>query len=188
MKRLESSRLRLRQWRESDLAPFAKMNADPEVMRYFPSCLSEEQSNELVERFTRDIDETGWGFWAAELLESADFIGFIGINYNAQGLPFAPCVEVGWRLAVHHWGYGFATEGARLALGYAFTEAQLDDVVSMTPVANLASRRVMKKLRMIEQDKTFMHPKLERSSPLAEHVLCRMRRDEWIKYEKVQIV
>ena len=180
MKSLESQRLRLRQWRESDLAPFAKMNADPEVMRYFPNCLSKEQSNALVERFTRDIDKTGWGFWAAERLDNADFIGFIGINYTAQGLPFAPCVDIGWRLSTSSWRQGLATEGAKLALRYAFEEADLTEIVSMTPLGNIASQRVMQKLGMEAQASTFFHPKLDVDSPLAEHVLYRICRDQWL--------
>lgn len=180
MKNLEGSRIQLRQWRESDLAPFAKMNADPEVMRYFPSCLSEDQSNALVERFTQDIDKSGWGFWAAERLDNSNFIGFIGINYTVQGLPFAPCVDIGWRLSTSNWGHGFATEGAELALRYAFEHAELREVVSMTPVGNAASQRVMQKLGMKAQAKTFVHPKLEAGSPLAEHVLYRIDRDDWL--------
>jgi len=180
MNSLEGSRIRLRQWRESDLSPFAKMNADPEVMRYFPNCLNEEQSNALVERFTLDIDKSGWGFWAAERLDNSTFIGFIGINYTAHGLPFAPCVDIGWRLSTSNWGQGYATEGAELALQYAFLQAQLSDVVSMTPLSNVASQRIMQKLGMKLQANTFYHPKLERDSPLAEHVLYRIHRDEWL--------
>ncbi len=180
MKSLEGSRIRLRQWRDSDRAPFAKMNADPEVMRYFPHCLKEDQSNALVERFTRDIDRSGWGFWAAERLDNSSFIGFIGINYTAQGLPFAPCVDIGWRLSTSNWGQGFATEGAQLALRYAFVQAKIAEVVSMTPLSNVASQRVMQKLGLKQQVDTFLHPKLEVNSPLAEHVLYRMHRDDWL--------
>lgn len=180
MNRLEGPRIRLRQWREADLVPFAQMNGDPRVMRYFAECLSASESNALVQRFAQDIDKSGWGFWAVERLDNSEFIGFIGINYTEQGLPFSPCVDIGWRLSTLNWGQGFATEGAELALRYAFTHAKLTEVVSMTPVSNVGSERVMQKLGMNAQADTFLHPKLEADSPLAEHVLYRISRDQWL--------
>src|SRR3954451_15057237 len=105
MTRLETPRLILRGWRDSDREPFARMNADPRVMEFFPACLSREQSDAMIDRDT--------GLLALELRETGEFIGFIGLAAPTFEAHFTPCVEVGWRIAAEHWGKGLATEGAR---------------------------------------------------------------------------
>ncbi len=95
---LTTPRLKLRQWRESDLTPSAAMNADADVMRYYPATWTKEESDSFAQRIMRLIDERGWGFWALEERESRQFIGFVGLHTLSKDLPFAPCVEVGWRL------------------------------------------------------------------------------------------
>ena len=176
---VKTERLILRQWRADDRPLFAAINADPQVMEYFPSTLTRAQSDALVDRIINGINVSGWGFWAAERIDTAEFIGFVGINYSADGLPFAPCVDIGWRLGRQHWGQGFATEAAHGAMAYAFTHANLDRLVSMTPLANTASERVMQKLGMIKQQKTFLHPKVAQGHLLQEHVLYDLNRDQW---------
>jgi len=178
---VQTQRLMLRQWRDEDRPLFAAMNGDPEVMKYFPNTLSSSQSDTLVDRFTTDIEESGWGFWAAERSDTGEFIGFIGINYSADGLPFAPCVDIGWRLARAHWGLGFATEGAKAAMDYAFWQANLSLLVSMTPTENQASERIMQKLGMVKQALNFMHPKVVKGHPLQEHVLYSITNKQWQK-------
>src|SRR5688572_16828689 len=117
---LETPRLRLRQWRDADRAPFAALNADPLVMEFFPSLQSREASDGSVDAWQSQLDERGWSNWAVELLASGTFIGFVGLSVPKRMLPFSPCVEVGWRLARRHWGHGYATEGARAALRVGF--------------------------------------------------------------------
>ena len=117
---VETPRLVLRQWRERDVVPFTSMNADHRVMEYFPDIYSKEKTRSLVARVSQDIIQNSWGFWAAERKDTGEFIGFIGINPVREGVPFAPCVDIGWRLAVKHWQQGFATEGAKAALEYGF--------------------------------------------------------------------
>jgi len=175
---LETQRLVLRQWCAEDKPLFAAMNADPVVMQYFPETLSSDQSNALVDRFSNDIESSGWGFWAAERKDIKEFIGFIGINYSADGLPFAPCVDIGWRLATQHWGLGFATEGAKAAMAYAFNQASLNLLVSMTPPSNSASLGVMQKLGMVKKI-NFIHPQVAEGHPLQEHVLYSISRKQW---------
>lgn len=110
----DTERLRLRQWRTADRQPFAALNADPKkVMEFFPSTLSRTDSDAMAERCQALITERGWGFWALEAKRDNEFIGFVGLHVPAPGLPFSPCVEVGWRLAAKHWGNGLATEAAR---------------------------------------------------------------------------
>jgi len=181
---VETNRLILRQWRESDKLLFAAINADVKVMEHFPSTLSSKQSDASVARFSQQIEGQGWGFWAAEHRDTGEFIGFIGINYVADGLPFAPCVDIGWRLARAHWGAGFATEGAAASLKFAFTQTGIKEVVSMTPTTNLASENVMRKLGMRNSHQNFNHPALDPGHALAEHVLYTITRDQWLAIEK----
>jgi RimJ/RimL family protein N-acetyltransferase len=176
---LDTERLRLRQWRSSDLAPFAELNADPRVMEFFPSTLTREESDAAVSRLQSQIAERGWGLWAAEVRLTGQFIGFVGLQVALAPLPFAPCVEVGWRLAHAHWGKGYATEAARGALRVGFEQLGLEEIVSFTAVANRRSRAVMERLGMREDEVTFQHPGVPEGSPLREHCLYRLTREQW---------
>jgi RimJ/RimL family protein N-acetyltransferase len=143
-------------------------------MEYFPAPLTREESDALVDRIEAHFAEHGWGPWAAELRETGEFIGFIGLNVPVFEAHFTPCVEIGWRLAAEHWGRGLATEGAGAVLGYAFTELRLPEVVSFTTVANQRSRRVMEKIGMTRNPADdFDHPGLAEGHPLRRHVLYR---------------
>jgi len=101
---LNTKRLRLRQWQQTDLKPFAAINADPQVMEFYPKLMSEEESNQTAERFQDLIEQNGWGFWAIEDLKSSEFLGFVGLHKPNLPYPFAPCVEIGWRLKRDAWG------------------------------------------------------------------------------------
>ena len=176
---MNTSRLRLRQWRDDDLPAFAALNADPEVMRYFPAPLSEEASDHMA-RHCRDlITSRGWGLWAVEVRETKTFIGFVGLHEPGHDLPFSPCVEIGWRLARPHWGKGYATEAAQRALRYAFERLALDEVVSFTSVGNLPSRAVMERLGFQNSHANFAHPALALDDPLSEHVLYKLSESRW---------
>ena len=175
---IETERLRLRRWRESDLKPFAAMSADARVMEYFPNTLSADESNALAERIAKDFDEQDFGLWAVEVQSVGHFAGFIGLSVPSFEAHFTPCVEIGWRLAANHWGHGYATEGARAALDFAFQVIQLDEVVSMTSVKNKRSRRVMERLGMTHSpNDDFNHPNLPAGHSLSRHVLCRIARE-----------
>lgn len=179
MTELRTPRLLLRQWRETDLEPFAALNADPEVMRHFPSPLTREQSDAFASRARAHIGVLGWGLWAVEL-EHAPFIGFVGLSEARFEAHFTPAVEVGWRLAREHWGNGYATEGGRAALAFAFDELELPEVVSFTTVANDRSRRVMERLGLTHDPADdFDHPQLAPDDPVRPHVLYRLSRAIW---------
>jgi RimJ/RimL family protein N-acetyltransferase len=172
---IETPRLLLRTWRTSDREPFAHLNADPEVMRYFTAPLSREESDALVDRIESGFAERGWDMWAAELRETGEFIGFVGLNVPRFEAHFTPCVEIGWRLAAAHWNRGLATEGARAALRHGFDTIGLGEIVSFAVVANLPSRRVMEKIGMTHDDADdFDHPGLP-GHALQRHVLYRIR-------------
>jgi RimJ/RimL family protein N-acetyltransferase len=177
---LRTERLVLRRWRKADFEPFAVLNADPEVMRYFPSSLPREESDALAEREQSRIVERGWGLWAVELIQSKAFIGFIGLAEPRFEAHFTPAVEVGWRLARQHWGSGYAPEGARAAIAFGFDHLGLEEVVSFTTVGNVRSRRVMERLGMTRDPADdFEHPLLPRDHPLRPFVLYRVRREEF---------
>ena len=174
----QTERLILRRWLASDREPFARMNADPRVMEFFPNVLSREESDALVtERIEPHFEQYGFGLYAAELRESRAFIGFVGLAVPSFEAHFTPCVEIGWRLAAEYWGRGLATEGAREIVRYAFDTLELDAIVSMTVPANVRSRRVMEKLGMTHDPADdFDHPRLPEAHPLGRHVLYRLRR------------
>jgi RimJ/RimL family protein N-acetyltransferase len=177
---LTTPRLRLRAWRESDLAPFAAMNADPRVMRHFPRTLARDESDAMVARIGDHFARHGFGLWAVEVPDAADFVGFVGLAVPRFETAFTPCVEIGWRLAVEHWGRGYATEAARAALAHGFAEAGLAEIVSFTIPANLPSRRVMDRIGMHRSERDdFEHPGIPVGHPMRPHVLYRLRREEW---------
>jgi RimJ/RimL family protein N-acetyltransferase len=180
MSELSTPRLRLRQWRASDLAPFSALNADPRVMEFMGRCLSSAASDALARRSAAEIERQGWGFWATELRASAAFIGFVGLHVPSFAAPFTPCVEIGWRLERASWGNGFATEAARECLRFAFESLVLEEVVSFTVPLNRRSRAVMERLGMCRDAAgDFDHPRLPAGHPLRRHVLYRLRRGDW---------
>ena len=175
-----TERLWLRQWRDDDWAPFAALNADTEVMRYFPSTLDERESNAFAYRNAALLEVYGYGLWAVEERASGEFVGMVGLNQPQWQARFTPCTEVGWRLARSAWGHGYATEAARAALAVAFGPLGLDEVVSFTAVANARSRAVMERLGMTHDPaEDFDHPKLDADSPVRRHVLYRLSRPDW---------
>jgi RimJ/RimL family protein N-acetyltransferase len=172
---LETDRLLLRAWLDSDRVPFAEMNADPEVMAYFPRQLTREESDTLVDRFETERIERGFCPWAVEMCQTGEFAGFVGLHQLADYLPFAPGVEVGWRLARRFWGNGIATEAARACVDFAFNSLGLTEIVAMTSVINVRSRRVMERLGMsYDASDDFEHPHVPPGA-LRAHVLYRIR-------------
>ena len=172
---LESARLRLRPWRDTDLAEFAAMCADPQVMRYFPKSLSRLESASVIGRFRGHFAEHGYGFWALERKATGAFIGFTGLSQIGFKAPFGPAVEIGWRLSRDAWGHGFATEAATAVLDLAFGELGMPELVSFTTVGNVRSRAVMARLGMRHDPvDDFEHPSLPVGHPLRTHVLYRL--------------
>jgi RimJ/RimL family protein N-acetyltransferase len=173
VRRADLSRVVLRQWRDEDREPFARLNADPETMRYFPSTMTREQSDAMVDWASGLIEERRWGLWAVEVPSVAPFVGFVGLNVPS----FMPdVVEIGWRLLKDHWGNGYATEAGREVLRYGFEELRLDEIVSFTTVSNTPSRRVMERIGMThDPSRDFDHPNVP-EGPLKRHVLYAITR------------
>jgi RimJ/RimL family protein N-acetyltransferase len=173
---LLTPRLVLRAWCDDDLAPFAAMSADPEVMRFLPGPRDRAASDEVAARIQAHFDAHGFGLWVVETPELA-FAGCIGLLRPSYHTHFTPCLEVGWRLARAAWGHGYATEGAQAALRFGFEVLGEREIVAMTVPANQASRRVMERLGMTrDPGDDFDHPRLADDDPLRRHVLYRLAR------------
>ncbi|MCW2955360.1 MAG: hypothetical protein JWO69_229 [Thermoleophilia bacterium] len=174
MDEIATERLVLRRWRDADLEPFAALNADVAVIEYLGGALDRVASDELVARIERGFTERGFGLWAVERRADRLFLGFTGLSVPRFEAHFTPAVEIGWRLARHAWGHGYATEGARAVLDVAFGPLDLEEVVSFTAAGNARSRAVMERIGMTHDPADdFDHPKLDASSPLRRHVLYR---------------
>jgi ribosomal-protein-alanine N-acetyltransferase len=173
---MQTPRLLLRGWLESDRTPFTAMNTDPVVMRHYPATMTAAETDAMLARNQLHFERHGFGLWAVVERETGEFTGYIGLAVPSFEARFTPCVEIGWRLAPKFWNRGMATEGATAVLGFAFESLGLDEVVSFTAVENLASRRVMEKLGMIHNpDDDFDHPKLPEGHRLQRHVLYRAK-------------
>jgi RimJ/RimL family protein N-acetyltransferase len=177
---LRTERLLLRRWLARDRDAFAAMNADAEVMEHFPATLSRAQSDAALARIEACFERDGYGLWALELREEGRFIGFAGLSPVEAPLPFAPAVEVGWRLARAFWGRGLATEAAATAVTFGFAQCGLREIVSFTAVGNERSRAVMKRLGMRRDPaEDFDHPLLGEADRLRRHVLYRLEAARW---------
>ena len=144
-------------------------------MEFFPSVLSQSETEAMIRLLEDRMDQHGFSFWAAELKATNELIGFIGLNVPGYELPFSPCVEIGWRLAHKFWGQGLAQEGAMASLKYGFDHLGLAEIVSFTTTGNHRSRRVMEKIGMqYDTSGDFESPRVKEGHPLRQHVLYRI--------------
>jgi RimJ/RimL family protein N-acetyltransferase len=191
--RLNTERLILRRWCESDLTAFARLNDDPAVMEFMPRRLNRDESDAFAARIQLDMESRGWGLWAVEVKGASPtqqarpqmgvagggvpFIGYVGLSVPTFDAHFTPCVEVGWRLAKEHWGRGYASEAAAASLRFAFEQLKFKQIVSFTASLNSRSIRVMERIGMTRDlADDFEHPRLSPGHPLRRHVLYRINR------------
>jgi ribosomal-protein-alanine N-acetyltransferase len=154
---LRTQRLTLRRWTDEDRAPFAEMNADPAVMRYFPNVMTKQESDAMVDRIEQGFENNGFGLWAVEI--NARFAGLTGLNRTSFETPMGPHVEIGWRFASWAWGNGYASEAAARVLTSAFEDFGLTEVYSFTTETNVNSAAVMRRIGMTRRaDLDFDHP------------------------------
>jgi RimJ/RimL family protein N-acetyltransferase len=178
---IRTDRLLLRRWCAADREPYAVLNSDPAVMEHFPAVLSREQSDAHATRIAAALEERGFGLWAVEVPGVKSFAGFIGLTRPHFEAHFTPCVEIGWRLCRECWGRGYATEGARAALGFGFRHLGLAEIVSFTVIGNFRSRRVMEKIGMTHRPADdFDHPLLPEGHRLRRHVLYRIPKGDFV--------
>lgn len=182
---LDTPRLRLRAWRDSDLDPLAEMCADPLVMRYFPGLLSRDDCAAAMARCRIHFTRYGFGFWALELKGEGRLIGLAGLAWSRLQLPFCPAVEIGWRLAHEYWGQGLAREAAEASLACAFERLQLPEVVAYTAALNEPSLGLMEALGMQREPRDdFEHPQISAGHPLRPHRLYRITPDTWAEIRR----
>ncbi|MBS0655462.1 MAG: GNAT family N-acetyltransferase, partial [Verrucomicrobia bacterium] len=173
---IKTKRLILRPWKDEDFASFARLNGDPRVMEYCSRTLTRQESDLLAARICSSFEKQGWGLWAVSVPEVADFIGFVGLDQMTFEERFTPAIEIGWRIAFEYWNRGYATEAAQAALKYGFAALHLNEIVSVTPVQNSRSRRVMEKIGMYrDAECDFDHPRVPEGHPLRRHVLYRIK-------------
>lgn len=170
----ETERLLIRSWIESDRDLFREINADGKVMEFFAFRRNHAEADALLERINGSIQETGLGFYALELKETGEPIGFCGLSLaNMPGIFPAETVEIGWRLATRFWGHGYITEAARALLALAFEEKSIPAVVAFAVEANHRSTAVMERIGMHRcRDMDFDHPRVPETHPhLKRHVV-----------------
>lgn len=170
----ESERLGFRRWDNEDKIAFAKMNANLDVMEYFPNALSKNESDAFLDRIENHIERYGYGLWAVEIKSNSELIGFIGFSHPKFEEYFTPCVEIGWRIDQKFWNNGYATEAAKICLKYGFEKLKFDKIYSFTAKINKKSINVMNKIGL-EKESEFNHPSLNEESELRLHVLYSIR-------------
>jgi RimJ/RimL family protein N-acetyltransferase len=169
---IETERLYLRQWKSSDEDPYITMNMDKDVMEFFPSILTAEQSRDHIKRMMEQIDQNGYGLFAVEKKDDHSFIGFTGFSNPKFEAWFTPCTEIGWRINKKYWNKGFATEAAKACMAKGLKDFGLTEIYSWTSVHNTRSEKVMQKTGM-EKVGEFDHPLLADGHYLQKHVLYR---------------
>ena len=169
---IETARLVLREWRQSDHEPFAAMLADPAVMRFLGPPQDRATADFHVGRQTAHLDTHGFTFWVVEGREDAAFLGFCGLRHvELPGAPINDEVEIGWRLRRTAWGSGYAHEAATASLADGFAKG-LHRIVAYTVAANARSWGLMERLGMIRRpDLDFDHPRLAADDPLRPHIV-----------------
>lgn len=168
---IETGRLLIREWRDTDADPFFAMNVDPEVMRHIRPVSTREESDAGIARQRQSQAEHGFCFWALERKEDGAFLGFCGFRPGVPETPIAADIEIGWRLGLGHWGKGYAREAASACLDWAFATLGAPRVVSITVAANTRSWGLMERIGMVRRaDLDFLHPTLPEGDPLRPHI------------------
>jgi RimJ/RimL family protein N-acetyltransferase len=142
--RLQTARLRLREWREDDLDAYAAMYADPEVTRFLGGPVRRDDVWRQMATLAGHWALRGYGLWLVEDREDGRFLGRAGL-WRPEGWPG---LEVGWALARGAWGAGYATEAARAAVAWAWSELGAGELISLIAPENGASIRVAQRLGM----------------------------------------
>ena len=155
----KSKRLGFRNWTNEDSDEFSKLNSDEKVMEHFPKTLSKKEVGKFIDGLKKHFTENGFTYYATEIIETKEFIGMIGLAFQEYKTNFTPAIDIGWRLKRDAWGKGYATEGAKRCLEYAFNELEINKIIAVCPVKNKKSENIMKKIGMTKKGE-FNHPEL----------------------------
>ncbi|SEM13170.1 Protein N-acetyltransferase, RimJ/RimL family [Aquimarina amphilecti] len=167
----KSERLGFRNWTINDVDVFfTEINDDDDVMEFFPFKPSRTQTENFILRMQQMYNKTKFCYFAVDLLDTNELIGFIGLSEQSYIKELGTFVDIGWRLKKSVWKKGYATEGANACLKYGFEHLELKKIYSVASEININSIAVMKKIGM-QQIKTFNHPKLVNSPNLVSCVL-----------------
>lgn len=176
----KSERLGFRNWHQNDLIEFAKINADLKVMEHFPNPLNSKETSDFILRLQKHYDDHGYNYFATEILETGELIGFIGLAFQEYKSDFTPATDIGWRLKRSAWGKGYATEGANRCLEFGFRHLNLEKIISVFTEKNIKSENVMKKIGM-HRIGTFKHPKLKDYPEFESCVCYEIYKSNWQK-------
>jgi RimJ/RimL family protein N-acetyltransferase len=180
MKVIETDRLILRTWRESDAAKYCQINQDPKVIELVRLPMTMQEAEEFIQTANQQYEKLGYTLWAAEEKSTGNLTGFIGLNRVTWQKPFGPAVEIGWRLGSEYWQQGYATEGARAVLTYGFTHCELTEIIAFTVPENVRSVRVMEKIGMQrDMQGDFLHPNLPLDHKLSKHILFKITKTSY---------
>lgn len=170
---IDTDRLILRPWRDSDREPFFAMSQDPEVMTHLgPLAKSRADSDPGVDRSMALQAERGHCFWAVERRSDGAFLGFCGLKICNDPCPIEGDIEIGWRLRRDAWGQGFAREAAAASLDWGWANLAVPRIVAMTATSNRRSWGLMERLGMTRRaDLDFDHPRLREDDPLRRHIV-----------------
>jgi RimJ/RimL family protein N-acetyltransferase len=187
---IRTERLILRNWEDSDRQLFFRINSDDRVMEFFPFRRDRAKADAVMDEMRTDIEESGYGWTAAEIAATGECIGFIGLN-DTELEPALPAgtTEIGWRLAPEFWGKGYVTEAARAWLDFAFERLGRDEIVSFAVQNNVRSTAVMERLGMHRDPSgDFDHPNVPDTHPtLRRHALYRLTCEEWKKQKRAAV-
>ncbi|MFC3713160.1 GNAT family N-acetyltransferase [Sphingoaurantiacus capsulatus] len=168
---IETERLLVRPWQDSDRAPFAEMGQDPEVMATLGPLMSRAEVDAAVDRLMAHQAKHGFCFWALERKADGMFLGFCGLKAEAAAPHLAGELETGWRLRRDAWGGGYAREAAEASLGWALANTSYKRVIAITTPGNVRSWGLMERLGMHRlADGDFDHPSVPDGDPLKPHI------------------
>lgn len=170
-----SNRLGFRNWKDSDIEFMHQINSDEEVMEFFPSIPTKKETETFVLKMQHQFADKGFCYFAVDILKTNEFIGFIGISEQTYKTDFSPFIDIGWRLKKSSWNKGYATEGAKACLNYAFQKLNLKTIYSVAPILNIKSQRVMLKIGM-KKHSTFVHPKIPNDSILKSCIVYKIKK------------
>ncbi|GAB5417170.1 MAG: GNAT family N-acetyltransferase [Crocinitomicaceae bacterium] len=151
----ETPRLYIRNWLQEDIAPYAEIIGDPDVMRFIGDGKPKppEEAIRAVEKYNGQIEAQGWTRFAVALKDTDHIIGFCGFDVYQEQLDF------GWRLAKDQWGKGYATEAARAVLELGIHQFSFDKIVCHAFTENIGSINVIEKLGMPFEKEWMFHEK-----------------------------
>lgn len=176
---IETERLRVRPWQDSDRAPFAAMGRDPKVMATLGPLMSREQADAAVDRMMKLQASRGFCFWAIERKQDGAFLGFCGLKDEAAAPHLDGEIEAGWRLRSDAWGQGYAREAAEASLAWGFANLPHPRIIAITTPGNVRSWGLMERLGMRRlADGDFDHPGVPDGDPLKPHITYAIERPE----------